>query len=425
MPELKASKRLVISATIAGNVLEWYEFGLYAYLGPTIASLFFPPTDQGFAATVNVLMIFSIGFLSRPFGGLLFGSLGDRLGRRFALLLSIVTMSLPTFVIGFLPTFAQVGYLAPLSLCIFRLIQGIPVGGEFPGTICYLMETAGSKEKGFFSSFAFFGSQLGILFNVAECLLLETFLTKEQILDWGWRISFFTGGAIGLFGFYLRHKLRETPLFVALEKRHHVAKAPIHHVLRSQKKRILLAFLIGALPLGGFYAIFLFASIYLEQFFHLTVDQGLLLSGGLLLVSTSFLPWVGRCADKTSPKKILLFSALLTAVLTIPLTYAFQFKSFYFVLFFTLLLVLSTSASFALISQAMANLFPTTVRFTSLAMAYNLSNVFFAGVIPMVAIYYMKVYHSIHSLAWSLVFLSLVSAFAVLSLQEKNSDLCA
>jgi len=230
-----SSRKLIISATTVGSILEWCEFSLYTFLGPTIAKLFFPPTDSNITSTMNILLIFGIGFISRPIGGLFFGYIGDRYGRRIALLSSIIMITFPTFMMGFLPIYAEIGYWAPVLLVALRLLQGFPVGGQFPGTMCYLAESVSPKERGFIGSFAFFGTQLGIMINILECLYIDRYVSTQQFLDWGWRVSFITSGFIGLLGFALGYILKETPLFLSLEKQEHVNKAPIVDVIKKFK----------------------------------------------------------------------------------------------------------------------------------------------------------------------------------------------
>jgi MHS family proline/betaine transporter-like MFS transporter len=420
---LAQSKKLVIAATTMGNILEWYEFGLYAYLAPTIAKLFFPPSDSKLQSVMSFLFIFAMGFISRPFGGMIFGFIGDRYGRRLSLLTSVLLMSVPTFIIGLLPTYDQIGIWSAVLLGMFRLIQGIPVGGEFPGTICYLIESASAKERGFLGSFAFFGSQLGILLNVIECLCAESFLTERQLFDWGWRVPFLFGGIIGLLGFYLRNKLKETPLFETLEKQDHIAKAPIYRVCKECKIKMLIGFFIGALPLGGFYQIFVFTSIYFEQFFHLSERDGLILSGLYLLLSTGLLPLIGRWADGRSIKKILIFSGLCVTILAFPFYYFAMHQMLILSVLSSLLLVFFISCHFAMISQAMAGLFPTSVRFTGLALSYNFSNILFAGFIPLLSLYLVQTTGWMYFPAFSLVVLSIISCIIVIPLRQRGGEL--
>ncbi len=423
MPRQKNSKKLIISASITGNVIEWYEFGLFAYLTPTISKLFFPPSFSNLSSIFSVLFIFAIGFISRPLGGILFGYIGDTFGRRISLLSSVIMIIFPSFIIGLLPTYEQIGCWAPICLAFYRILQGIPVGGECPGTMCYLIECSSLKDRGFMGSFAFFGSQIGILLNIIECYILDNVLTRQQLLDWGWRCSFMIGGIIGLIGLFLRYQLKETPLFLTLEQQDHIAKAPLHKLFKECKYKMIMALFVGALPIGGFYQIFVFTSIYLEEFFRLTSNQGLLLNGAFLLVSTSILPFVGKLSSKFSIKKLFIHSALYVCALAFPF-YLFVIRGYFpAAILMALLMVLCISVQFALISQAMAGLFSTSVRFTGLALSYNCSNIIFAGAFPLFSIFIVKMTGFLYAPAFSIFILALISCLTVIRLKQRGGEL--
>jgi MHS family proline/betaine transporter-like MFS transporter len=272
-------------------------------------------------------------------------------------------------------------------------------------------------------SFAFFGSQIGILLNIIECYILDNVLTRQQLLDWGWRCSFMIGGIIGLIGLFLRYQLKETPLFLTLEQQDHIAKAPLHKLFKECKYKMIMALFVGALPIGGFYQIFVFTSIYLEEFFRLTSNQGLLLNGAFLLVSTSILPFVGKLSSKFSIKKLFIHSALYVCALAFPF-YLFVIRGYFpAAILMALLMVLCISVQFALISQAMAGLFSTSVRFTGLALSYNCSNIIFAGAFPLFSIFIVKMTGFLYAPAFSIFILALISCLTVIRLKQRGGEL--
>lgn len=423
MVTLRSSKKLVISATIVGNILEWYEFGLYAYLAPTISKLFFPPTDTELAATINILLIFAVGFISRPIGGLFFGHIGDRYGRRIAILSSITTITLPTFLIGVLPTYEKIGYWAPVLLGLMRILQGFPVGGEFPGTICYLEESASSKERGYFGSFAFFASQIGIFLTIIESYLMEHYLSLKDLLQWGWRISFLVGGLIGLIGFSLRYRLKETPLFQTLEKQEKVAKAPIHKVLKEFKMKMFYTFLIAALPLGSFYLIFVFIGVYMERYFGNARPKSLMINAVFMLLSTIFLPFIGKLSDRYGCKRMLQVSAGLTALIAFPFFYEVVHGNLWGMYILQFILVALISIHFALLPQELAGFFPTSVRFTGLAFSYNICNIIIAGSFPFLALFLINKTGNPYIPAVFLASIALMTFFALLPSRESGGEL--
>lgn len=206
------TQRNVIFAVTFGNLLEWYEIYLYVYWSPIIAKLFFKSHVDS-DDLIYTFLIFGLALLARPLGGLFFGRLGDRIGRKKAFILSLVMMTIPTIITGLLPTRAQVGVLAPIFLTCTRFLQAFPAGGELPGAFCYLYETAPLQHRRYFCSWAFFGVLSGLLIGTIECFFLELFLSEQDLIAWGWRLSFLIGGLLGFCGLLLRSRLHETPLY--------------------------------------------------------------------------------------------------------------------------------------------------------------------------------------------------------------------
>lgn len=202
----------VISIITFGGILEWYEIYSFVYLAPILGKLFFN-YHSGLMNLLSSFLLFGTGFISRPFGAILFGRIGDLIGRKTAFLYSIIIMTIPTFFMGCLPTYAVIGVAAPILFYFLRFIQSIPASGEIPGTICFLYENADEENIKFITSWTNVGNQIGATLGLLEILLIDSFLSEETLLTWGWRISFWSGGLLGLFGIYLRKKLLETPIF--------------------------------------------------------------------------------------------------------------------------------------------------------------------------------------------------------------------
>ena len=218
-----AEYRKAITAGVIGNVLEWYDFGVYGYLVPTISALFFPGGDP-LVSLLSTFAVFGVGFVMRPVGSILFGVYGDKHGRRKALSAVIFVMAIATFAMGLLPTYAQAGVIAPALLVIVRLFQGLSVGGEFGGSTAYIVEFAPPGRRGFLGSFQLVG--------VAGGFLLGS-LSDADRLAWGWRVPFLLGIAVGIVGWYLRWRLDDTPKFTEIEEQGAVAKAPLTEAFRD------------------------------------------------------------------------------------------------------------------------------------------------------------------------------------------------
>ncbi len=372
-----------------GNILEWYEFGIYVYFSPIISELFFDSATP-LGNVVSFFLVFAIGFLSRPIGGLLFGYIGDLYGRRTALLSSIMFITLPTFCIGFLPTYHQIGWLAPVLLCLMRLLQGLPAGGEFPGTICYLIENASPRTRGFMGSWAFLGSQIGTCLNITECLLLEWFLPREDLVSWGWRASFIIGGLIGLCGIFLRYRLEETPFFKVLEEKNEVVKKPIISTFKNYKVSMVLGFFMGCLPLMGYWMIFVLSPPYFTEILGIGLTENLLINLFLIILSTASLPFMGRLGDRYDKKPMLIWSAIGVILLAYPFYYSASRASLELMLLFETLIVLLLTFHFAMIPALLSDLFPTPIRYTGVAMSYNFCNSILGGASPFLSLYLVK-----------------------------------
>ena len=240
-------------AVLGGNSLEWYDFMIYAGLAPIISRVFFPHVDTH-SSLILTFGVFAIGYLSRPLGGLLIGYLGDRLGRRKALILSISLMALPTAAVGFLPTYSQIGIAAPLLLLALRLIQGFAVGGEFPSAMSYLAEIAPRERRGYVGSFAMVGVLVGLLLANIVTLSANTILTAAEMADWGWRVPFLLALLLAVLVIYLRLGLTETPIFSEKSKSPEAKQNPILNALEYRWSEIIKIFFFLVFNSVAFYS---------------------------------------------------------------------------------------------------------------------------------------------------------------------------
>ncbi len=227
-----------LSVGTIGNVLEWYDFGLYGYLAPMIAGLFFPSTDK-IASLLGAYAGFAIGFMMRPIGGVIFGHLGDRVGRPIVLVTSVVMMGLATTMVGLLPTYQQIGFWAPVLLLAVRLFQGLSVGGEFTGSVSYLVETAPTHRRGFAGSFANFGSTGGYLLAAGVAALTVLFVGHDAARGWVWRVPFLAGGVLAVLAYLVRSRLTDTSYELDCAMKD--AELPIRQAFRRSSKVMVLA----------------------------------------------------------------------------------------------------------------------------------------------------------------------------------------
>ena len=225
--------RKILVSSMIGNALEWYDFVLYVQFSTIIGSLFFP-SDNEFTSLLATFGIFAVGFVMRPIGGILFGILGDKFGRKSALVFSILMMAIPTALIGFLPTYEQVGIIAPISLTIIRLLQGLALGGGFSGCMTFIVEHAPSKQRGLIGSTSMFSLGAGVLLGIVVSLGFSKCLSPEDFISWGWRVPFIISLGIGMIAFYIRNNIDESPIYLEAKKHGNLSKTPVKEVLTHQ-----------------------------------------------------------------------------------------------------------------------------------------------------------------------------------------------
>ncbi|MEI8300751.1 MAG: MFS transporter [Chlamydiota bacterium] len=414
----RKDKITVIAAVSLGNLLEWYEIYLYVYWAPTFAKLFFHSTDN--LNLIYTYLIFSIGFLARPLGGLFFGRIGDKLGRKKSMILSILIMIVPTFIIGLLPTYAQIGVFAPIILTLMRLLQAFPAGGELPGAMCYLYESAEPHKRKFMSSWGACGFQLGILVSTIECFILERSLSPQSLLQWGWRLSFLLGGLIGFLGLYLRHKLHETPLFKDITSHGQVVKKNLLQVLYKYKKAIFTGVLFCTLNSASFYWLSINVSMSFEAIFGTSYEHNLILTCILLLFITIPLPFFGMLADHYSVKKMLIYSTIGTIILIYPLHMSIHHASLKGMVISIALFCLLFTCISALIPYILCDLFPTYVRFTCTAFSFNLVDALIGGFTPTIALCLLRFTGNQNSFCWFLLLCALISLIAYCQIPAKK-----
>lgn len=412
----KKEKATVIFAVTFGNLLEWYEIYLYVYWAPIIAKLFFKPNTE-LANLTNTFLIFAIGFLARPIGGVFFGRLGDRIGRRKALILSLVMMTAPTFATGLLPTYAQIGIFAPIILVCMRILQSFPAGGEIPGASCYLYESSRLSSRRLMCSWASLGFQMGILISTLECFFLEKYLPHEDLITWGWRLSFWIGGLLGICGLFLRYKLHETPLYKEMMTHEKIVSNPLIEIVKKYKKKIVMSTLFCAFNSSAFYLLTINLPFYLGSRLNTSYENNLIFTSILLILITIPLPFFGMLGDRFSNKKMLIGSTVALVILLFPLCYSVSIAILIpLVVVFCLLFTCLS----ALLPFAQADLFPTYARFTCLGISFNIADALIGGFTPAVALYLLHLTGQQGAFCWFLLFCALLSLSAFLRMKEKH-----
>jgi MHS family proline/betaine transporter-like MFS transporter len=380
--EIRAAERRIVLAGLAGNVMEWYDFGTYGFFAATIGQQFFPAHDPAVSLLAS-FAVFAVGFIGRPMGALIFGHIGDRSGRKRALMASVIMMAVPTMLIGLLPTHAQIGLFAPLLLVLLRLFQGLAVGGEFTTSMVLLVESAQRSRRGYVGSFAPFGAVGGMLIGSAVGAAITGYLPAAAIASWGWRAAFLFGLVIAAVVLHVRRRLPADATIVGIAQSRH---APVLTAFRTQWRTILK--IVGMILTQGigFYLNFVYLSIWLVRFAHISHAQALLLNCVALALQLPLLPVAGALADRIGAKAVLLLSTLGFATLSWPV-YLLISQG-------TMPAIIAGEAVFAILQAGLAGTVPTFmvealpkhVRCTALSFGQNIAQACFGGTVPMVAV---------------------------------------
>ncbi|NGN68820.1 MFS transporter [Streptomyces sp. A7024] len=380
------SVKRAVKATMLGNAMEWYDFGVYAYLAVTIGKVFFP-SGSDTAQTLSSLATFAAAFLVRPLGGMFFGPLGDRIGRKKILALTMIMMSAATFAIGVLPTHAAVGLWAPALLVFFRMVQGFSTGGEYGGAATFIAEYAPDKRRGFFGSFLEFGTLIGYTLAAVLVTALQTFLSNEQMLSWGWRVPFMVAAPMGLVGLYLRLKLEETPAFQHLEEESGPAdreeKVPFLQRFAGQWRAVAVCIALVAAYNVTDYVLLSYMPTYLEDTLGFSGTSGLMAIVVVMVILMALINLVGRLSDTVGRKPLLMTGSIGFLVLSMPAFMLIRTGTWPLVFAGLLILGMCLLCYLATMSAVLPALFPTALRYGALAIAFNVSVSLFGGTAPL------------------------------------------
>ncbi|WP_174189998.1 MFS transporter, partial [Nocardia barduliensis] len=361
-----------------GNATEWFDYGVYATTATYLTGAFFP----GELGTLGTMLGFAISFVLRPLGGMVWGPLGDRIGRKAVLATTILLMAAATGAIGLLPTHASVGVLAPILLILLRVVQGFSTGGEYGGAATYLAECATDRKRGFLGSFLEFGTLAGFVGGSATVLACQLALGSDAMHAWGWRIPFLIAIPLGLTGWYLRARLAESPVFTEVAE-HKRPPGGLREVLTTYRRETLtLAGLVVALNVVN-YTLLTYQPTYLQQ----TIGMGESATSAMMLVGQLVmmlvLPFFGRVSDSVGRRPMWLFSLLGLVVLAVPM-YWLMGQGTAWAIFGFIVLGLLYVPQLATISSTFPAIFPTHVRYAGFALAYNVSTAAFGGTAPLI-----------------------------------------
>jgi len=410
-----ALNKKMISAGAIGNILEWYDFAVYGYFATAIGRVFFPKEDP-IAQLLFTFGIFAIGYCMRPLGGMLIGHIGDRVGRKEALSISVAAMAIPTFIVGILPGYEAIGLAAPIMLTFCRMLQGLSVGGEYTTSIVFMVENAPANRRGLAGALACCGATLGILLGSATGAALAEIMSPESLDSWGWRIPFLFGLVIGIVGLLLRRNLEVRKEAIGEQKQ------PLTEVLQHHLP--LLAKLAGltVFTAVSFYLIFVYLVSWLQLVDKMGQEVSLQINTISMVTLLFFTLAGGALSDRVGRKPLLMGAIAATILLAYPLFNGMYHQSQVIVQLCQIGFSLLVGVCLGIFPSFMAESAPAHVRSTSLALGYNLTMGIVGGLTPLTATWLVNQTNSGIAPVFMVIAAALISFTTLLFMKETYKD---
>ncbi|OHV12319.1 MFS transporter [Kushneria phosphatilytica] len=407
----------VITASAIGNFIEWFDFAIYGFLAVTLSQHFFPPGEPSLAL-LQTFAVFAVSFALRPLGGVVFGMLGDRIGRKRVLSLTVLLMAGATTLIGLLPTWQSVGMAAPLALALARCIQGFSTGGEYAGACAFVMEHAPRRQRGRYGSFIPVSTFAAFALAAVLGFTMNALLSEASMQQWGWRVPFLIAAPLGLIGLYMRLRLDESPAFKALRQQEGVPHAPLKETIRSHGAVILcLSAFISATALS-FYMFTTYFATYMQVVGHASETTALLASLGALIFAALLCPIVGLYADRVGRRRTIMTACFSLIMAVFPAYWLAGSGNFLESLIGAAMIAIGAVICGVVTAVLLSEQFPTRVRYTASALCYNLAYTVFGGTAPLIATWLIDVSGSNLAPAWYLVVIALLALAGGMRLPE-------
>lgn len=418
----KATRKAVTAAAI-GNATEWYDFGVYSYLAVTIGLVFYPSQSSG-VQLIATFTTFAAAFLVRPLGGMFFGPLGDRVGRKHVLAFTMLLMAVSTFSIGLIPSAATIGIAAPILLLVARMLQGFSTGGEYGGATTFIAEYAPDKRRGFLASWLEFGTVSGYVGGAAIVTVMTLLLGSDAMQAWGWRIPFLLALPLGAIGLYLRIKLDDTPVFnqntdgFAKDSQGERRKGQLRETVVGQWRAMVLCVGLVLVFNVNNYMVTAYLPTYLEAELGYTTTLALVVTLGAMVFMLATVTLFGFMSDRVGRRPILLSGSLFAIVLSLPAFWMLQQGSMWAAALGVVVLAVTLVHFSGAAPAALPAFFPTKVRYGALAISFNVSVALFGGTTPLIAESLVQSTGNLYSPAWLVMAAGAVGVLVVWRMKE-------
>lgn len=374
------------TAAFIGTMIEWYDFYIYAMASALVFGELFFPSHDPFLSTMASFGTFAVGFFARPVGGIVFGHLGDKIGRKKALMTTLTMMGIATVCIGFLPDFAKVGVLAPVLLVLLRVVQGIAVGGEWGGAVLMAGEHAPKGRRTFFASFAQLGSPAGLLLSLIAFRAVST-MDKAEFLAWGWRLPFLASAVLLIVGILIRLGVNESPEFQQVKELGKTAKLPIAEVFRSSSRLVFLCMGANTIGIAGVYFTNTFMIAYTTQYVGVTKSLILDCLFAVAIIQFCVQPLAAKLAERVGSARFLKFAALAAMVSPYPMFMLVQSGQAVPMVIGIALAVVCMASFYSVIAGFVSGVFPTRVRYSAISLSYQVCGAVAGGLTPLFGTY--------------------------------------
>ncbi|WP_267570461.1 MFS transporter [Acinetobacter pittii] len=415
------SKTRVLFASLVGTTIEFFDFYIYATAAVIIFPHLFFPASSGSAAVLQSLATFAIAFIARPIGAALFGHLGDRIGRKATLVAALLTMGISTVCIGLLPTYAQIGIVAPLLLAVCRLGQGLGLGGEWSGAVLLATENAPEGKRAWYGMFPQLGAPIGFILATGSFLLLSAVISEQAFMQWGWRIPFIASAVLVIVGLYIRLKLHETPAFQKVLDKQKEVNIPFKEVLTKHTGKLILGTVAAICTFVVFYLTTVFALNWGTTKLGYARGEFLELQLFATLCFAAFIPLSAIFAEKFGRKTTSIGVCIAAAIFGLFFSSMLESGNTLIVFLFLCTGLAIMGLTYGPIGTVLSELFPTSVRYTGSALTFNLAGIFGASFAPLIATKLAETY-GLYAVGYYLTAASLLSLVAFLLIRETKND---